>query len=98
VRKVSKKDIKNLCKAQMKDFRKHLRPSMNEWMLEDFDEWYDQLNLILEKDRQRGIIDKALFQSWLAMAQEFRVEIYDMIQKHEKDEDYVARLCGIEDA
>ena len=93
-RPVSKKDIKNLCKAQMKDFRKHLRPSMNEWMLEDFDDWYDQLNIILEKDRIRGVIDKKIYQDWLDQAQEFRVEIYQMIKDHEAEEDFIHRLCN----
>lgn len=93
-RPVSKEDIEHLCEAQIDHFRKHLRPSMNEWMIEDFDEWYDQLQSILEKDRQRGIIDKALYQDWLSAAREYWVVLVEMIQEYEKEEEYITRMCG----
>lgn len=91
---VAKKDIKNLCKAQIKHFRKHLRPSMNEWMVQDYDEWYDQLQIVLEKDRKRGVITKETYQDWLAVASEFHVKLVSMIQNHEETEDYIHRLCN----
>ena len=94
-RSVSKEDIIHLCEAQLEHFRKHLRPSMNEWMVEDFDEWYDALQMVLEKDRQRGIISKELYQDWLSTAIEFHVNIVNMIQEHEAEEDYFRRLSGI---
>ena len=92
-RGATKKDIENLCVAQIEDFRKNLRPSMNEWMLQDFDEWYDQLNIVLEKDRKNGIVTVELFQDWLAVAQEYKIKLLDMIRQHEKEEDYITRLC-----
>lgn len=67
---------------------------MNEWMVEDFDEWYDELQKVLENDRRRGIIDVALYQDWLSAAREYWVILVEMINEHEKEEEYIARLTG----
>lgn len=80
----AKKDIKNLCKARRDFFIQHLRPSMNEWMLEDYWEWYDELNKAYYSLWKRGIITQEDYQSLLAIAVEYAVDIGFTIKDFEE--------------
>ena len=71
---------------------------MNEWMLQDYWEWYDDLNKVLERDRVNGIISNERYQSLLVIAVDYGTKITKitkMIENYEKEEDYLSRLCGV---
>ena len=92
------KDIAKLAEARKRHFEKHLRSSMNEWMLQDYWEWYDDLNKVLERDRVNGIISNERYQSLLVIAVDYGTKITKitkMIENYEKEEDYLSRLCGV---
>lgn len=89
------KDIAKLAEARRRHFEKHLRPSMNEWMLQDYWEWYDDLNKVLERDRINGIISKERYQNLLVVAVNYGTKITKMIEDYEREEDYLSRLCGV---
>lgn len=67
---IQKKDVVQLCANWRKDYRKHIRPNQNQWLLEDMAWHCDELNKVLYAQWQAGIICKKAYQDCMAIAWE----------------------------
>lgn len=87
-------DIEKLTQNWREAYERHLRPTQNEYLVEDLEEEIDQLNIALHASFKRGIITKQEYQSCMAIAWEQVTILREHIQEHEEEEEYIARLTG----
>lgn len=86
--------IRMMAVRKRKFLEEHLRPFQNEWMLEEMEEFGDEVNNTAYRAFKQGKITKQEYQETVDAARSEWTKLYQRVKDYEDQEGYIARLTG----
>lgn len=83
-----------IAKRKREFLEKHLRPSQNEWVLEEMEEYGDEVNTAAYLAFKHGKMTKNEYQETVDAARSEWIILYEKVKEHEEEQEYLARLTG----
>ena len=86
--------IKQMAESRIAFYSKHIRANDNEWILQEMEEWGDEVQIAAERSWKNRIITKADYQQIVDAARDGWTQLRVLIEAHEESEDFIGRLTG----
>lgn len=86
--------IGQMAVRKRKALEEHMRPSDNEWMLEEMHEFVDEVSNAAYLAFKHGKMSKQDYQETVVAAMDEWTNLRKKVEAHEESEDYLLRLTG----
>lgn len=86
--------IEMMSNARLNLYRKHYRVKDNEWILQELEEWGDEVQIAAYRAHKNGKMTKKEYQETVAAARSAWIRAREEIEEYERQEEFCQRLCG----
>lgn len=89
-----KEYIQLMADRRVAHYRQFYRTKDNEWILQELEEWGDEVMIAASLAFDHGKMTKKEMQETVAAARSAWIKAHEEIEEYVRQEDYLRRLCG----
>jgi hypothetical protein len=94
VERPEKEYIQMMSDRRLEHYRKYYDIKDNEWILQELDEWADEVQIAATLACEQGRMTKKEMQETVVAARSAWSRAREEIEEYEREEGYIRRLCG----